>query len=121
MSDVYICLVTWPDGTEGMLFPRPGNVPINTTLEDGIKDFDIAVSHLKEWAEGKPQFANTKVSLVKFDRLEVVKMFPEPVPVIQADLSQVDANMFKCKRCGRTLSHIHGQGYVCEYCAGIED
>lgn len=117
MSDAYFALVTWPNGTEGLLFPRPGNVPINTTLEDGTKDFDKAVADLKAWVSGNPQFKGTKVKLVRFQRMEVVKEFPEPVV---EKIPPVDA-AYTCQRCGRQKSHIHGQGYVCEYCAGIED
>jgi hypothetical protein len=117
MSDAYFALVTWPDGKEGLLFPRPGNVPINTTLEDGTRDFDKAVADLKAWVSGNPQFKGTKVKLVRFERMEVVKEFPEPV------VEKVPPTVpgYACERCGRQKSHIHGQGYVCEYCAGIED
>ncbi len=117
MSDAYFALVTWPDGKEGLLFPRPGNVPINTTLEDGTKDFNKAVADLKAWVSGNPQFQGTKVKLVRFQRMEVVKEFPEPAV---EKIPPVDS-AYTCQRCGRQKSHIHGQGYVCEYCAGIED
>jgi hypothetical protein len=121
MSDeAYFCLVTWPDGKEGLLFPRPGNVPINTTIEDGTKDFDKAVADLKAWISGNPQFKDTKVSLVKFQRLEVVKQFPEPVP-LATRVDSIVADMYACPRCRRQMTHSRNHGYICEYCAGIED
>lgn len=117
MSDAYLCLVTWPDGKEGLLFPKPGNVPINTTLEEGRRDFETVLRDLEQFVAFNPKFAGTKVKLVRFQRMEIVKEFPEPVvekipPVVPG---------YTCERCGRQKSHIHGQGYVCEYCAGIED
>lgn len=118
MSEAYFCLVTWPNGTEGLLFPRPGNVPINTTLEDGAKDYEIAVADLKAWIGGNPQFQGTKVKLVRFQRMEVVKEFPEPV------VEKIPPTVpgYTCPKCNRQMSHCRNfGGYVCEYCAGIED
>jgi hypothetical protein len=117
MSEAYFCLVTWPDGTEGLLFPRPGNVPINTTLEDGLKDFATAKEHLDRFVPTTPKLAGTTMRLVKFERVEVVKSYPEPPPVTTTVPS--DANI--CERCGRQKTHYNGAGYVCDYCAGIED
>lgn len=48
--NAYLCLVTWPNGVEGLLFPRPGNVPVASTPEDGQKDFDTAKKDLGEYA-----------------------------------------------------------------------
>jgi hypothetical protein len=118
-EEAYFCLVTWKDGKEGLLFPRPGNVPINKTIEDGMKDFDKAVADLKVWISGNPHFAGTKVTLVKFARLEAVKQFPEPP--LQERVDSVIAEMYACPRCGRQMTHSHNHGYICEYCAGIED
>src|SRR5438105_5039821 len=50
MSEAYLVLITWPDGKEGLLFPKPGNVPLNCMRQDGIEDFEIAVQHLKHMA-----------------------------------------------------------------------
>jgi hypothetical protein len=119
MSDAYFCLVTWPDGREGLLFPRPGNVPVNTTLEDGLADYNKAVGDLKEHVERHPSFNGTKVKLVKFQRLEVVKELQFPEPVVEKIPPFVYG--YPCEQCGRQKSHIYGIGYVCEYCAGIED
>lgn len=119
MSEAYFCLVTWPDGTEGLLFPRPGNVPINTTLEAGLKDFEIAREHLERFVPKNPKLAGTKVNLVKFQRLEVVKTHPEPAP--EPPRESVIADMYACPRCRRQMTHSHRHGYICEYCAGIED
>ena len=46
---LYLCIVKWPNGTEGLLFPRPGNVPLADTVEQGRKDFDRAVADLKSF------------------------------------------------------------------------
>jgi hypothetical protein len=119
MSDAYFCLVTWPNGTEGLLFPRPGNVPINTTLEDGTNDFEIAKKHLAEHVFSNPKFEGTKIRLVKFARLEVVKEFPEPAP--EPPRESVIADMYACPSCRRQMTHTHRHGYICEYCCGIED
>lgn len=121
MSEAYFCLVTWPDGREGLLFPRPGNVPINTTLEDGLKDFEIASKHLDEYIPTHSSFAGTTVRLVKFLRQEVVKEHPEPQVEKIPHTESVIADMYKCQTCGRQLTHSHRHGYICEYCAGIED
>ncbi len=119
-EEAYFCLVTWPDGSEGLLFPRPGNVPVNKTLEDGSKDFDIAAKHLSEHVARHPEFVGTTVRLVKFARLEAVKEFK----TAQAEsfiASKQGPAMYTCKQCNRQMAHTHKWGYICEYCAGIED
>ena len=118
MSNAYLVLVTWPDGSEGLLFPRPGNVPINTTEEQGLQDYAIAVDHLNEFIRERKEFANCKVRLVRFTRHEVVKEYPEPQPVNREPLI---SEFHKCPRCGRQMGHTHRFGYICDYCAGIED
>lgn len=77
MSEAYLVLITWPDGTTGLLFPRPGNVPLNTTKEDGLKDFATTVDHLNEFIREREEFASTLVQLVRFIQQEVVKEYPE--------------------------------------------
>jgi uncharacterized protein with PIN domain len=119
MSDAYLVLVTWPDGSEGLLFPRPGNVPINTTQEQGLQDYAIAVDHLNEFIRERKEFANCKVRLVRFTRHEVVKEYPEPKP--QPSRESVIADMYACPRCRRQMTHTSRFGYICEYCSGIED
>lgn len=126
MSQAYLVLVTWPDGTEGLLFPRPGNVPINTTVEQGMQDYAIAVDHLNEWLESNPSFKEkTKVRLVRFTRHEAIKEYPEPPPEQPIKLNLPPKpwpeDMNACPKCGRQMSHTQKWGYVCEYCAGIED
>lgn len=133
MSEAYFCLVTWPDGTEGLLFPRPGNVPINTTIEEGLKDFETAREHLDRFVPKTPKLAGTTMSLVKFERVEVVKTHPEPVAA-PAELAALLGRLLplerevveslipnNCSKCGRQLTHSRDHGYICEYCAGIED
>lgn len=119
MSEAYFCLVTWPDGTEGLLFPRPGNVPINTTLQDGDKDFERAVRDFDQFVTFNPKFKGTTIRLVKFERLETLKQYPEPPP--EPARESVIADMYACPRCRRQMTHSHRHGYICEYCAGIED
>jgi hypothetical protein len=121
MSEAYFCLVTWPDGTEGLLFPRPGNVPINTTLEEGLKDFETAREHLDRFIPKTPKLAGTTMRLVKFERVEVVKTHPEPPPATPLPRESIIDDMYKCGTCGRHLTHSRNHGYICEYCAGIED
>lgn len=79
-NDAYLCLVTWPNGTEGLLFPRPGNVPLAATLEMGEKDFETACVHLHAYIANAPPVLREKVlgatiRLVKFERKEVLKEF----------------------------------------------
>ena len=75
----YLVLVTWPDGTEGLLFPRPGNVPIADTEDKGVKDFEIAVEHLTDYtgrlgrAKPKQSLAGTALRLIQFRRIAIIK------------------------------------------------
>jgi len=74
-NTAYLCIVTWPNGTEGLLFPRPGNVAIADTEEQGRTDFAIAVQHLKQYQEDPDRsrpLIGLKLRLVKFQRLEVI-------------------------------------------------
>jgi len=73
--DAYLCIVKWPDGTEGLLFPRPGNVPIADTLGKGMSDFAVAKAHLQEYVNGKPDFHGTQVRLVMFGEVETLTQF----------------------------------------------
>ena len=71
----YLCLVTWPDGTEGLLFPRPGNVPIAQTPAQGLKDYDTACEHLREFAKLRPELKDAKVRLVLFQSVGLIAEF----------------------------------------------
>jgi hypothetical protein len=65
----YLVLITWPDGTEGLLFPRPGNVAIADTEAAGHKDFEKAKNDLIAFApHSKKSLAGTAVRLVEFER-----------------------------------------------------
>jgi len=85
----YLVIVTWPDGTEGLLFPRPGNVPLADTEWKGMLDFEKAKKDLLDYYEfekdhhperqrPEPWFRTVKgatIRLVKFERLETVEEF----------------------------------------------
>ncbi len=118
-EEAYFCLVTWPDGKEGLLFPRPGNVPICKTKAEGETDFRTAVKDLDQFVAFNPKFAGTKINLVRFERKEVVLAFPEPP--LEKRVQSVIEDMYACPRCRRQMTHSRNHGYVCEYCAGIED
>ena len=75
MNEAYLCLVTWPDGVEGLLFPRPGNVPIASTLIQGMADFTIARKHLDEFTLKKPNFKGTSVRLVRLREVETLTTY----------------------------------------------
>lgn len=51
--------------------------------------------------------------------IRIIENFPAK------DLGSILAEVFghhpTCPRCGRGMSHTHRWGYICEYCAGIED
>ena len=69
----YLCLITWADGREGLLFPRPGNVPVADTEEQGRADFDIARRHLLHYFEHIDEVAfpldkPVTIRLVEFER-----------------------------------------------------
>jgi hypothetical protein len=70
----YLVLITWPDGKEGLLFPRPGNVPVAATVEAGKADFAIALNHLDAYGEsrgnapGGASLKGTVIRLVEFQR-----------------------------------------------------
>jgi hypothetical protein len=71
-------LVTWPNGTEGLLFPRPGNVPVADTLEKGQKDFDKAKRDLLEYAahvDASVKTKGTAIRLIQFQRGPVLQEF----------------------------------------------
>lgn len=84
--EAFLVLVTWPDGTEGLLFPRPGNVPIADTVEKGLEDFNTARQHLDEYitqvkeaiAAGvavdpkSREMMRSTLRLIKFERGEVL-------------------------------------------------
>lgn len=136
-DDAYFCLVTWPDGREGLLFPRPGNVPINKTKEDGLRDLGIAVRDFEQFVALNPKFVGTKIRLTRFVRMEVVQEYPassvppkppepeltdEQVAALMKEplITMVPRDAHTCGQCGRQKSYS-AQGYVCEYCANIED
>lgn len=74
----YLCIVTWPDGTEGLLFPRPGHVPLSDTEARGQADFALAKQHLKVFGQVAEdhgegwKLKGLSVRLVKFQTLEVL-------------------------------------------------
>ena len=74
--DAYLCLVKWPDGQEGLLFPRPGNVQITRTKELGLVDFDTVREHLKDYAVEHPRLVEgTSVRLFRFEQFEAIAEF----------------------------------------------
>jgi len=74
----YLCLITWPDGTEGLLFPRPGNVPIADSFEKGEQDFIKARQDLIDYARTRSthkqaeSIYGTTIRLVEFERKTVL-------------------------------------------------
>lgn len=71
----YLVIAHWPNGTEGLLFPRPGNVPIADTLEKGMDDFQTASRHLEDMLKdpiAKQRLLGTSLSLVEFERKTVL-------------------------------------------------
>ena len=73
--DAYLCIVTWPDGTEGLLFPRPGNVPLAQTPEQGLKDYDSACEHMREFAKVRPDLKDATIHLVLFKSVAMIAKF----------------------------------------------
>jgi hypothetical protein len=82
----YLVLITWPNGKEGLLFPRPGNVAVAATPEQGESDFKKAHHDLLEYAEQAggvgPSLRNrftslkgTTIRLIEFERGPVLKEF----------------------------------------------
>lgn len=81
-NDAFLVIVTWPDGTEGLLFPRPGNVPIADTLEQGHLDFETARQHLREFSKsvaGHPELEHkaqgATVRLIHFQLVKVLNAY----------------------------------------------
>jgi len=85
-TTAFFVLITWPNGTEGLLFPRPGNVPVADTQDKGMMDFGTAKEHLEQYQEltrSKRPFSpsnaedlkGTVIRLIKFERQEVVHEF----------------------------------------------
>jgi hypothetical protein len=73
----YLVLITWPDGTEGLLFPRPGNVPVADTEEKGVHDFHLAAQHLREYGLAFPwsEKVGCTIRLVEFERGPTLREF----------------------------------------------
>ena len=77
----FLVLVTWPNGTEGLLFPRPGNVPLATSQERGFKDFRKAKKDLVECVEegstleSGETLEGTSIRLVMLERGAVLSEF----------------------------------------------
>jgi hypothetical protein len=74
----YLVLVTWANGTEGLLFPRPGNVPVASTPKEGKKDFETAKEHLTHFLEQQEEFDSPMkkpitIRLVEFERGQVLE------------------------------------------------
>jgi hypothetical protein len=38
----------------------------------------------------------------------------------KAPVQRVWVDPYKCPRCGRSLTHVHAVGYICEVCNGID-
>lgn len=82
-TKAFLVLVTWPDGREGLLFPRPGHVPIATTKEQGEEDFKTAVNHMEEYIfmlhpMAEELMANCRgatLRLVEFQRSRTLKAY----------------------------------------------
>jgi hypothetical protein len=121
-KDAYFCLITWPNGTEGLLFPRPGNVPVCTTREKGLSDYATALEHLHKLAKMNPVLANgVTIRLVQFERKDAIMEFTFNEPQVEKQVAPAVMDMHACPRCRRQMSHSHRYGYICEYCNGIED
>jgi hypothetical protein len=79
--DAYLMLVTWPDGTECQLFPKPGHSPLAMSEPQGRTAFEIARAHLLDFAaEGglapnNDSLVGTTIRLVKFERGPVMAEF----------------------------------------------
>jgi hypothetical protein len=78
---VYLVLVTWLEGNEGLIFPRPGNVPVAVTKEQGLKDFEKAKRDLVDCMvdgdvrENGESMAGTTIRLVELERGAVLQEF----------------------------------------------
>lgn len=74
--NAYLCLVRWADGTEGLLFPRPGNVPLATTREMGQDDFNTAKDHLLDYARNVPGAkVPITIRLIEFGEIKELASF----------------------------------------------
>jgi hypothetical protein len=75
----YLVLITWPDGTEGLLFPWPGNVPLASTLDQGNCGFEKAKHDLQDYVEGIRQTGRDTegaiIRLFRFTRGEMLREF----------------------------------------------
>lgn len=69
--NAYLVIITWPNGTEGLLFPRPGNVPIADTEEKGKADFETAKQHLLEY--GRVNAKAVKGAMIRLVHFEQYK------------------------------------------------
>jgi hypothetical protein len=58
-----------------LLFPRPGNVQLARTIEEGMRDFHKAREDLKEMHAERPRLvAGAEVRLFRFEQND-----PEPI------------------------------------------
>jgi hypothetical protein len=73
--NVYLVLITWPNGTEGLLFPLPGNVAVADTPEQGERDFEKAKHDLLEYAKAGRSLKGTTIRLLEFERGPTLKEF----------------------------------------------
>ena len=74
-KEAYLVLIKWPNGVEGLLFPRPGNVQIADTLEMGNTDFAKARNDLVEFVNADSRYKGTTLRLIKFERQETLKEY----------------------------------------------
>ena len=80
--NAYLVIVTWPNGTEGLLFPRPGNVPIASTLKQGMADYEKAKHDLEVFVsqladDGPDQVEKIQIRLVQFKEEAVICSYPQ--------------------------------------------
>lgn len=78
----YLVLVTWPDGSEGLLFPRPGNVQMAITPFEGEQEFETAKQHMKEYWKKlqdvpaqRVKIEGATIRLVEFERGATLQEF----------------------------------------------
>lgn len=74
--DVYLCIVTWPDGRESLLMPRrPGEMRLADTVEKGRADFEKAISDFACYVGMNPEqkHAGTSIRLICFQSIDIVE------------------------------------------------
>jgi hypothetical protein len=59
-DEFYVTMMKWPDGTEQIVFPRPGKNPIPTSLATAVDDFDKAVLDMLEYNNKQSHLATLR-------------------------------------------------------------